>query len=268
MGGKRKITGALRALLRPVVRLLVEFGFSARDLMEVIKTLYVEVASEDFGLRGRPANLSRVAILTGLSRREVARLRKVLESDPLEVPAQETVVAKVLSAWHEDPRYVDSEHQPLRLPLRGDGSLVTLVDQHRGDIPGTALIKELQRVHAISVNEDVATVLVDVASGAKLDEEVLERFTALLHEVSNALGRNLPTSTGDDGSAGRTSGRGSMYDERLRRFLDDRAERFLQDVQGWLGNHAETSRAIGGLRLGVGVYPRTQRRLRIDPVHE
>ena len=41
-------------------------------------TVYVDVAGRDYGLQGRPTNASRVAMITGLSRREVSRVRKTL----------------------------------------------------------------------------------------------------------------------------------------------------------------------------------------------
>ena len=40
--------------------------------------VYVDVARADYGIDGRPTNNSRVAMLTGLSRREVARVRDML----------------------------------------------------------------------------------------------------------------------------------------------------------------------------------------------
>ena len=66
-------------MFRPIARVMLRAGISWRELSDVLKTTYVEVATEDFGIRGRPTNISRVAILTGLTRKEVRRLRDLLE---------------------------------------------------------------------------------------------------------------------------------------------------------------------------------------------
>ncbi len=41
---------------------------------------YVEVATRHFGRRGRPTNVSRTAMLTGLARRDVRKQRELLEN--------------------------------------------------------------------------------------------------------------------------------------------------------------------------------------------
>jgi hypothetical protein len=48
------------------------------ELADLSKEVFVDVAGCDYGLQGRPTNASRVAMITGLSRREVARLRNIL----------------------------------------------------------------------------------------------------------------------------------------------------------------------------------------------
>ena len=82
---KTAATAALRLLFRPIARIMLRAGVNWRELADVCKAIYVEVATEDFGIRGRPTNISRVAILTGLTRREVRRLRTLLQDDDPEI---------------------------------------------------------------------------------------------------------------------------------------------------------------------------------------
>jgi hypothetical protein len=56
----------------PVVRFLLKHGVIWDEFGEMPKAAYVTVARDDHGIQGRPTNNSRVAMLTGLSRREVA----------------------------------------------------------------------------------------------------------------------------------------------------------------------------------------------------
>lgn len=71
---KQQVLDAFLLVMRPIVRILLRYGIGYREFLEVTKTAYVDVASSDFGLRGRPTNISRVAVMTGLTRKEVKRL--------------------------------------------------------------------------------------------------------------------------------------------------------------------------------------------------
>ncbi|MDH3905625.1 MAG: DUF6502 family protein, partial [Gammaproteobacteria bacterium] len=68
---QRQILGAFLVVLKPIARILLRFGIGFREFSEIAKTAFVDVASSDFGLRGRPTNISRVAVMTGLTRKEV-----------------------------------------------------------------------------------------------------------------------------------------------------------------------------------------------------
>ena len=77
---RRAVVETCRVLLRPIASLLLKCGMTWREFAEVSKGVFVAVASEDFGLNGRPTNVSRVSILTGVSRKEVARVRGLLDA--------------------------------------------------------------------------------------------------------------------------------------------------------------------------------------------
>ena len=67
------LLSAYRKLLQPLVRILIRQGISYGELSEILKGVFVEVADRDFGLPGRKISQSRIAIITGLTRKEVAR---------------------------------------------------------------------------------------------------------------------------------------------------------------------------------------------------
>jgi hypothetical protein len=66
------LLSAYRKLMQPLVRILVRKGVSFAELSEVLKSVFVEVADRDFVIPGRRTSQSRVAILTGLTRKEVS----------------------------------------------------------------------------------------------------------------------------------------------------------------------------------------------------
>jgi len=70
-----EVIAATRTWLRPVIQILLRSGITWREFAELARATYVEVASQHFGRRGRPTNVSRTAILTGLARRDVRKRR-------------------------------------------------------------------------------------------------------------------------------------------------------------------------------------------------
>ena len=65
---------AIQQLLRPLVRLLLRHSVSFAAFGEIARRVYVDVALKDFAIPGRKPSASRVAVLTGLTRKEVQRL--------------------------------------------------------------------------------------------------------------------------------------------------------------------------------------------------
>jgi hypothetical protein len=152
---KQQVLDAFLLVMRPIVRILLRYGIGYREFVEVTKTAYVDVASSDFGLRGRPTNISRVAVMTGLTRKEVKRLRDKIESGDSRISVKTTPLADVLHHWHAQEEFTDSSGRPMALPFTGEGrSFSSLVKQYGGDIPAGAMRTELSRVGAIKENSN------------------------------------------------------------------------------------------------------------------
>ena len=52
---------AFRLFFRPLAQMLLRAGVNWREVAELGKATFVEVATREFGIRGRPTNISRVA---------------------------------------------------------------------------------------------------------------------------------------------------------------------------------------------------------------
>ena len=87
-------------------------GSSHREFAELSKRLIVDVASSDFGIRGRPTNISRVAVMTGLTRKEVKRIRDHVFAGERSISVKTTPIAEVLHRWHCPALITDSDGNP------------------------------------------------------------------------------------------------------------------------------------------------------------
>jgi hypothetical protein len=151
---QRQISGAFLVVLRPIARILLRFGIGFREFAEIAKTAFVDVASSDFGIRGRPTNISRVAVMTGLTRKEVKRIRDKIESGEDKLSVRTTPLCEVLHKWHAEEEFLDKVGRPAVLPFSGtDSSFSNLVRKFGGDIPPGAMRTELKRVGAIQEDE-------------------------------------------------------------------------------------------------------------------
>jgi len=151
----KAITSAVTNILRPLVRLLLRNGIPYRTFSDIAKRVYVEVATEEFGIPGRKQSKSRVSILTGLSRKEVLRVRRLPPPDDLGAGERYNRAARVIAGWVRDRRFRDESGNPVELPFEGGAaSFRDLVKAYSGDAPVRAVLDELVRVGTVRRNPD------------------------------------------------------------------------------------------------------------------
>lgn len=145
------ILRALFVALKPLARALLRAGVGYREFADVAKAAFIQEASTEFGLRGRPTNISRVAVMTGIARKEVKRIRDSDMAGFFDYTASISPAALILEAWHILPEYCNKAGAPLILHYdSGPVSFSSLVKQYAGDIPAGAMRSELIRVGAIN----------------------------------------------------------------------------------------------------------------------
>jgi Family of unknown function (DUF6502) len=146
----KAISAAVTNILRPLVRLLLRNGIPYRTFSDIAKRVYVEVATEEFCIPGRKQSKSRVSILTGLSRKEVLRVRRLPALDDQGAGARYNRAARVIAGWVRDRRFRDGTGNPAELPFEGGAaSFRKLVKTYSGDAPARAVLDELLRVGTV-----------------------------------------------------------------------------------------------------------------------
>jgi len=106
---------ALRGLLRPLVRILISRGVSATAFYKLLKAVYVEVAKEHFQIDGKITD-SRIALLTGVHRRDVKSILDNPDTVWEETRAKTATVATVLGQWIARQEYLAESGAPKALP--------------------------------------------------------------------------------------------------------------------------------------------------------
>ncbi len=160
---KAPLLAALLTLLRPLVRFLLARGIAFDSFVEVAKRAFIEVAEKDFGLPGKRQTDSRISVLTGLTRKEVARVRD--EVEPLSVVADQRLnrAARVVSGWVRDfAPAKTTKVAPMTLALDGvQRSFAELVRRYSGDMPVQSVLDELLRAGTVTRRADGSVQLVN-----------------------------------------------------------------------------------------------------------
>jgi hypothetical protein len=256
---KSTMLNACRSMLRPVVRLLLKNGVTWKEFADLSRSVYVQVAGDDYGISGRQTNASRVSILTGLTRREVKKQRDQLAGLPVAGPGKTSNATRLLSGWFQDPEFADADGTPRVLPREGEsGSFEALHHRYGGDIPAVAMLKELTAAGAVREEDDGLRAISRYYMPSPLDPETVVRAGSVLNDLGSTVTWNL-TRAEDEPS--RFEGRATepriplRLVAEFRDYMEARGQAFLEEVDRWLHQHrSDSNDDTHAFRLGVGVY--------------
>ena len=260
---KKQVIQSCRYLLLPVIRFLLRHGITWNEFSELSKEAYVAAARREYGIQGRPTNNSRVSLLTGLSRREVARVRnRLLDDDAAAEGLQGNRISKVLTGWHVDSEFTGDDGQPNDLPATGPtGSLQSLLKRYAGDLPHGAIRKEMQQRGLIEELEGGhLRVLKRDYVYSNLDPEIIHRMGATLHDHAATLEHNLNEDRLAPPRFEAMADNAMLSPKAFQKFqnlVESRGLSFLEEVDAWLSeNEIDNTQDVAErtVRLGVGVY--------------
>ena len=146
----QSMQAAVARLLKPLVRMMLRYGVPFGAFMDVARRVFVEVAMEEFTIPGRKPTISRASVITGLSRKEILRLRRLPPLSDEGVNTSYNRATRVISGWVRDEAFAQKPGVPAALPMEGRGrSFARLVKKYSGDVPPRAILDELLRVGAV-----------------------------------------------------------------------------------------------------------------------
>jgi len=240
--------------------MLLKFGVGYREFLDACKIAFVEVGGEQFGAPGRPASISRVALVTGLSRKEVRNVREGRVSQKAAEASLTHYPAEVLRLWFTDPKYRDIRGIPRPLLWDKDsGSFSELVRSCGSSLSPVAMREELLRVGAI--HQDASGALFPlrryfIADSAK--DRLIEGIQFGIRPLALTIAKNVSSSANlgslrfqrvVDSYAIPSESRAALEEE-----VTARLRQFSEELDDLLSEAGAISSAEDKSAVGVGLF--------------
>jgi Family of unknown function (DUF6502) len=255
------LKSAVAALLRPLFRVLLRHSMSYAEFEVLARRVFVDVAMTDFTIAGKKPSISRAAILSGLTRRDVQTLVTTPIEAATETGERFNRAVRVLNGWLHDHRSAASKEAPHALPIEGKRGFANLVRKHAGDVPVMAVLDELKRAGAVRLRDDGRVELAN--RGYVPQRSVVDKLGMLgtdAADLIDTIDHNL-----QHGETHPRFQRKVMYHRvplallpAFRKLSVGQSQALLERLDKWLHAHQPEAGSNDSLapcaRVGVGVY--------------
>ena len=264
------LLSALESILRPIIKLMLQSGIGYSEFASVAKVVFVRLATDDYKRRGRPANFSQVSAMTGISRKEVSKIRKLGPQERWTPNMETSPVNTVLHEWHFDRDFSDGAGTAHDLPYEGPISFSTLVSRYAGDIPPGAMRSTLQKAGILSQGPDgLLSASQQFFYARQFDEDFVRGLGFSFSSLGSTLVHNAAVHKRTDISNERKRELGrfervawsehmsSKEIANLKAWADDAAARFVLEAVDLIGKSEVRTASRGDLpprAVGIGVY--------------
>ena len=149
----KAVLGAVGSLLAPIAELCLTRGATIQAVEEMLRQAFVDEAQRICG--SDEVATSRISTMTGLTRREVTRLRSVARQ---ESPATRSVATDLLTRWLSAPEYTRRGSPRVVARAGAAPSFEHLASTVTRDVHPRSLLAEMERLHLVEHDEDKDTV--------------------------------------------------------------------------------------------------------------
>lgn len=257
---QKVLANSILRLLRPLVRILLRNGVAFGTFSDLAKKVYTDVAFEEFTLQGKKQSVSRVSILTGLTRKEVKRLHDLPEHESLTEEKRYNRATRVISGWLNDPLYCPDKKQPLPLAIEGQApSFTQLVRSYSGDVPVQAILSELTSAKSVELRDNQAHLIQHAYVPSDDPVEKMHILGTDVEELISTINHNL-THNGDALRYQRKVSNDNISSETCKAFKDlsaREAQLLLERLDSWLTEHEQDPQSAKdqpSSRVRMGIY--------------
>lgn len=253
----------LMALLQPIVALAVRSRVNIDRFVQEARRTYVQAAMQEAFANGSKVNYSRLAVITGLPRKEVSSLVGQIRgrvSQPQRASREQRAL-RVARGWRMDPRFHDEKGRPAELPLRaGRKTFAMLVKAYARDVTPMSVLTELERLKMVSRIHSKSSLR--LLSGRHSDfcaTQDLAEVARLLEDFMSTVSHKRAGEVPPAFFAFKDS---ILYPRdqaaRFERVFSNRAAALMDSFDQWIASQSnkgiQVRQSHSVARVGVGVY--------------
>lgn len=251
------LVDAVMKILRPLARVLLRNGVACGSLEELVRKAYVDEAFRMASRNHGKVTVSAVSAQTGLSRKEVKRLKETesLEDGALEQKYNRAI--RVISGWVNDPDYLDEDGKSKTLEIDGEqASFASLVKKYSGDVTTVAMLERLDSAGCIKLLNNSVMLIKHAYVPGEDSAEIVRIFGADTNELMSTIDHNLVCNDNDKRFQRKVST--SVLDKKaVNEFVNlsnQRSQALLEELDAWIAQHETTADDENACYVSVGVY--------------
>jgi len=253
------VYSVLLATLRPIASMLLRFGVTYQDFDRVCRAAFVEVAEGEYGVAGKPASVTRVSLMTGLTRKVVKRIQEQKLQETLPQPEIRSLPAEVLNVWHKDSRFCEVDGRPRLLSWDSSpNSFCELVRICSSTVSPAAMRDELLRVGAMIQSEDGFFVAKRRSFvPATTEERLIQGLQYGLRPLAMTVSHNVTTNEPGNLRFQRIVWNYCLPKSKriaVDSFVTQRLEEFSQEIDDLLSEADKSGNPAERSVFGVGLY--------------
>ncbi len=258
------LTEATRAILSPLLRLLMTYGLTYRDFCEVAKQEYYACGRTILMRQGKKITDSQLALITGIHRKDISALGDA-DLRPEVLPAMRgSVCAALVAEWISNDLFLDRDGQPLPLPYvsksNREPSFTQMVECVSKDVRPKAMLVEMERLGLVDVLKDKPQVVTLRKNAFLPTDDFREKISFLKRNLGDHVGAAVSNVVGGEKSFFERS---AFHDgltlediDALQKFLEDDGMALLKKIYRKAGDAAKDNKEgdADHYRVTCGVY--------------
>ena len=262
-------------ILKPIIRILIRNDISHAEFSSLAKQAYIDVAHKYFSIPNKKMTNSRVAVLTGINRKEVLRLSRIKEEQGDTLEGTPNRAKRVVNGWLNDPDFLDEDNNPLVLNIKGTvNSFAELASRYSGDITIGAIMDELERIGVVKrLNNDQIQLIENAYIPQTGELEKIDILSTCVTDLLSSAVYNLDADV--EHGEGRFQ-RQLVYKnvpndiaDEFQKLSSQKAQALLEELNHWLAEKTkntankstaentpeqDTNKPQSKKRIGLGLY--------------
>jgi hypothetical protein len=186
------ILDACLVLVTPLIRLMVKHGITYTMFTAALKNSFIRAALSELESDAKAKTDSAVSLLSGVHRRDVRNLTRLVDTAPKPLRAPISASAQLVARWMSDQYFLDNNDKPMRLARTGaEKSFDTLASAISSDVRPRALLDDLIRLGLVLETDDAVELLSQGFTPRQGFKELSQEFQNNLHDHIAAACENM-----------------------------------------------------------------------------